>query len=83
MTPAQRSLRAKLAAHSRWAKTGDRRAAIEPAMRGQWAALARQVDPDGQLSPDELHQRVKSAMAAKMHGLALKSSKARSKGASS
>ncbi|MET0134712.1 MAG: hypothetical protein ABW215_14105 [Kibdelosporangium sp.] len=77
MTPEQRSLRARIAAHASWANTSDR---TEKARKGANALLARfetQVDPDGVLSPEERRQRAESARRAHMLSLAAKSAKAR------
>lgn len=65
-TPAGRRAHAQLAAHSRWAKEGDRAEALAPARRGQDLRFAREVDPDGVLSPEELAVRIKSARQAHM-----------------
>lgn len=64
MTPAERKLRAQLAAHTRWARCEDRRAATEPARRAQQERYERQVDPDGVLPPAERAKRVRHAQAA-------------------
>lgn len=79
LTPAERSLRASIAAHSRWATTptAERR---RQADRGQAALVARfaaQVDPDGTLPPDERDKLARNAYAAHMKRLALASAKAR------
>ncbi len=79
LTPAERSLRASLAAHTRWAgtPTADRR---RQADRGQAALLAKfaaQVDPDGRLTPNERDKLARNAYQAHMKRLALASSRAR------
>jgi hypothetical protein len=81
LTPSERSLRASLAAHTRWANTpsAERR---RQADRGQAALLARfaaEVDPDGRLSPDERDKLARNAHAAHMKRLALASSRSRRK----
>ncbi len=82
LTPAQRSLRASLAAHTRWAKTptDERR---RQADRGQAALMARfatEVDPHGTLTPDEREKLARNAYTAHMKRLALASAKARRSG---
>lgn len=80
LTPEQRTLRAKLAAHARWAKEGDRTAATAPARRALHDRIASEVDPDNSLDPMERARRVDSAVRAHMLRLSLKSSKARTRG---
>ena len=74
LTPTERSLRARLAAHALHAQGGT-------STRGGTAAFLsrfeRQVDPDGILAPDERQRRAQHALKAHMAGLALKSSRAR------
>lgn len=79
MTPAQRSTRARAAAHARWANTSDTVAATKPARDAYLAQFETQVDPDGALAPEERRRRALSARRAHMTGLALKSSQARSR----
>lgn len=77
LNPAQRKLRAQIAANTRWSRE-------DPAptgARGQAGLLARfekQVDPDGTLSPEERARRAEAARKAHMQRLALASAKARS-----
>lgn len=80
LTPSQRSLHARLAAHSRWAKEDP----VQGTAAARKAALERfekQVDPDGVLPPAERARRAESARKAYFTSLALKSARARSKGA--
>lgn len=81
LTPEQRSLRAKMAAHAKWAKTSDRKAATASARGAIDAKLLREIDPDGTLDPGEREIRLTHARKAYMAGLALKSSRARSRAA--
>ena len=77
MTPEQRTLRARLAAHARRSKEDP----TTNATRGQAGLLARferEVDPDGVLPPAERARRAESARKAHMTRLSLASSKARS-----
>lgn len=80
LTPAQRSLRARVAANTRWSKCADRTAATaaataaSPQSRGYWE---RRVDPDGTLPAAERATRAGNAHRAHMQSLALRSSRAR------
>jgi hypothetical protein len=77
LTPSERSLRARMAAHASWAQTDDRSARTAPARRAALARFEREVDPDGGLSPTERARRAESAMRAHMSRLALRSAQAR------
>ena len=76
MTPEQRSLRARIAAHSRWA-TQDRREGTAAARAAFADRFEREVDPDGTLPRDERLRRAESARKAYFARLALASSRAR------
>lgn len=80
LTPAQRVLRARLAAHASWANTADRVARTKPAADAFMARFEREVDPDGQLVAAERLERATSAKKAYFQRLALASSMARSRG---
>lgn len=77
LSPAQRSLRSRLAAYERWAKTdpveGTRAARAAFADR-----FTREVDPDGVLPEAERLRRADAARKAYFTRLALASSRARS-----
>lgn len=75
LTPEQRTMRARLAAHARWAKE-DPRPAVERGQAGLLAKFEREVDPDGVLPPSERARRAKSALRAHMVRLAFLKSKA-------
>jgi hypothetical protein len=77
LTPAQRVLRARLAAHASWAKTADRTARTKPAADAFMARFEREVDPDNLLEPAERLRRAESAKKAYFQRLALASSRAR------
>jgi hypothetical protein len=77
LTPAQRSLLARAAAHASWAKTTDRAARTAAARRAALARFERQVDPDGVLEPDERQRLAESARRSYFRYLALRSSRAR------
>jgi len=76
LTAAQRTMRARIAANTRWSKEDP----APTAARGHAGLLARferEVDPDGTLSPQERGRRTQAALRAHMQRLALASSKAR------
>jgi len=80
LTPAQRVLRARLAAHVSWANTADRAARTKPAADAFLMRFEREVDPDGQLDAAERQERATSAKKAYFQRLALASSVARRRG---
>jgi hypothetical protein len=76
LTPAQRKLRAQIAANTRWSREDP----APTAARGHAGLLARferEIDPDGTLSPQERARRTRAALRAHMKRLALRSSQAR------
>lgn len=77
LTPEQRSLRARVAAHEKWARTPDRTAATAPARKAAADRWERQVDPEGTLPPDVRARLADSAKRAYFAKLALRSSVAR------
>jgi hypothetical protein len=77
LTPAERSLRARIAVHTSWAQTPDRAARTAPARHAALDRFQRQVDPDGSLSEAERALRAEQAMRAHMARLALRSAQAR------
>jgi hypothetical protein len=76
MTPEERTLRARLAAHSLHAKV-DSKAHTEPARRAFADSFEKQVDPDGVLSLEERKRRAEQARKAYFTRLAFKSVRAR------
>lgn len=76
MTPEQRALQARLAAHTRWAHH-DRTAGTAPARAAFNARFEREVDPDHQLPAAERQRRAESARKAYFTRLSLASSRAR------
>lgn len=64
MTPAQRRLRAQIAANTRWSRPMAREDAADVARSTFYARLERQVDPEGKLPPPELDRRVQAAARA-------------------
>src|SRR5207248_9237744 len=77
MTPAQRSLRAKIAAHTSWANTADRAARTAAARKAALDRFDREVDPDGVLAPEERARRACNARSAHFSRLAYRSARAR------
>ncbi len=76
LTPAQRSLRARIAAYTLHA-THDARVTTQPARDAFLARFEREVDPDGSLPVAERRRRAEAAKKAYFSRLALKSAKAR------
>lgn len=84
LTSAQRSLRARMAAHAQHSQH-DSRDITAPARAASPASVEyfySQVDPTSELSEVERHRRAEQARRAYFTGLALRSSRARSKAAS-
>lgn len=79
LTPAQRTLRAKLAAHARWADE-DPVPQARKAQAGLLAKFEAEVDPNGALDPLERRRRAEHKRREHMARLAFLSSKARSRG---
>lgn len=77
MTPAQRSLRSRIAAHTSWANTGDRTARTSNARKASMDRFEKQVDPEGVLPPEERRQRAASAASAHFSRMAMASAAAR------
>ena len=76
LTPAERSLRARLAAHTLHSKVDS----TEHTRKARDAFLARfeaEVDPEGELAPEERRRRAEQAKRAHMTRLAMASAKAR------
>jgi hypothetical protein len=79
LTPNERTMRARLAAHVLHASV-DSRQHTEPARQAFMARFEDQVDPDRVLSPIERARRAEHAKKAYFTRLALKSAQARRKG---
>lgn len=77
LTATQRSTRARLAAHTRWAGESDTLAATAPARKAAMSRFEREVDPDGVLPTEERTRRAKHAMKAHMTRMALRSAQSR------
>jgi hypothetical protein len=79
LSPAQRSLRARVAAFTLHSQT-DGQEHTAPAREAFLARFEREVDPDGVLPEVERKRRAECARKAYFAKLALKSSRARAKG---
>jgi len=77
LTPAERTLRARMAAHTLHARVADPAAHTAPARRAFLDRFEREVDPDGVLSVAERTRRAKHARKAYFARLALSSARAR------
>jgi hypothetical protein len=80
LTPAERKLRAEIAAEESWAQTEDRPARTAPARMAFLDKFEKQVDPDNQLSPAERAKRAEHTRRAHFKRMALKSVRARRRG---
>ena len=76
MTPAERSMRARIGAYSLHAQR-DGREITAQARASFLGRFEREVDPDGVLTPEERAKRAKAARSAYFTRLALKSAKKR------
>lgn len=77
LTPAEKSLRGQVAAHTSWARTPDRTARTANARKAALDRFEHEVDPDGTLLPAERAKRAEHARKAYFARLALKSAQAR------
>jgi hypothetical protein len=77
LSPQQRVLRARAAAHAQWANTPDRAAHTAPARAKFLSKFEAEVDPHGILDPAERARRAAHARKSYFAKLALKSSRAR------
>jgi hypothetical protein len=77
LTPEQRTLHARAAAHAQWAKERDRTARTAKARGAFMTRFEREVDPEGVLDPIERARRAEHARKAYFLRLALASSRAR------
>lgn len=70
LTPEERRARARLAAHSRWARPNAREEQAEAARAAMWKRFEKQVDPNGELPEDQrqvLAMNAAKAYSAKMN----------------
>lgn len=77
LTPEQRSLRSRMAAHRSWAGTADRTERTRPAREAFMRRFEDQVDPERKLSQPERLRRAEQARKAHFQELAFRSSRAR------
>jgi hypothetical protein len=81
VTPEQRTMRARLAAYTRWSKEdpSDPNGSLRRAQKASMDRFEREVDPDQKLPPAERARRAEAARRAYFTRLALMSSQARSR----
>lgn len=77
LSPAERKLRASIAAHDSWAKTDDRPGRTAAARAALVAKFEDEVDPERKLDPAERARRAEHARKAHYARMALASAKAR------
>ena len=77
LSPAERQLRARLAAHESWARTTNPSQRTATARRAFLQRFVTEVDPDGVLPEVDRARRAESARKAYFTRLALKSARAR------
>lgn len=77
LTPSEKSLRGRVAAHTSWALTPDRTARTAKARKASHDRFEREVDPEGVLSPAERAKRAENARKAYFSRLALRSAQSR------
>lgn len=77
MSDAIVTIRGRLGAYQKWARTADRTEATAPARTAFLARFEAEVDPEGILSPAERERRAGWARRAYFTRLALASAKAR------
>jgi hypothetical protein len=75
--PASRRVSAQIAALTRWAHERDAATALRPAREGFLAKLEREVDPNGEMRPEERRAGAERLRAAHMKRIAAKSADAR------
>ncbi|MFD2484779.1 hypothetical protein [Amycolatopsis albidoflavus] len=80
LTPAQRILRARIAANASWARTPDRTRRTAPARKAALDRFEKLVDPAGELNHDDRTKRAEHARKEHFQRLALLSSRARRRG---
>lgn len=82
LTPSERTLRARAAAHTMWANTPDPAARLANARAASPSSIEyweRRIDPDSTMPPGERARRAEHARKAHFTRLSLKSAKARRK----
>ena len=61
-----KNINARIAAEISWARTSDRSARTRPAREAFLKRFEREVDPEGELPPDERRRRADHALRAHM-----------------
>lgn len=77
LTPEQRALRARLAAHVRWSKARDRAAELAKARATFMSRFEKEVDPNGEMTPEARALAAESARKAHFTRMAYKSAAVR------
>lgn len=77
LTPQERALRARIAAHTSWANTKDPSARTAPGRKAAQDRFLRLADPDGTLEPAERERRAEHLRRAFYARLSLAGVKAR------
>jgi len=77
LTPSERTLQARVAAHISWANTDDRAGRTEKARAAFRSSFEDQVDPERKLPPAERARRAEHLRGAHYARLALASARAR------
>lgn len=80
LTPAQRTLRAKLGAHASWAQTTNRTARTEAARKAAKNRFRRLADPEGVLPAEVVDQRAAALEREHYTRMAYLSAKSRRRG---
>jgi hypothetical protein len=79
LTPKQRTMRARMAAHVRWAKSKNPHEDTRPGRDAFMERFRREADPESLLPEAERERRAKHLMKAHFTRMAFDSSKARRK----
>lgn len=77
LTPAQRSMRGRIAANARWANEPDRLAATKPGRDAAFEKLLDEVDPQRTLPEAERLKRARNAQRAHLDRVRLAASRTR------
>lgn len=72
-----KNINQRIAAEISWSRTEDRSARTRPARQKFLQRFEQEVDPDGQLPPEERHRRAEHAKRAYMLSLAKRAVEAR------
>jgi hypothetical protein len=76
LSPAQRTLRAQIAANTRWGKEPDRLAATATGRRAAFEQLIKLADPDGTLPEPQRLTLAKNLERAHLQRISLRASRA-------